>query len=100
MSDETRTAPRRGWSSQDLEVIPAHDARYWSVHDAAVVCAPGEVAQKAEKKINSMIRLAGMTPAGKRYNGPRRRHVRVYRAVDLLDLVEKFSALTGGNACA
>lgn len=109
MNDETRDAPIRGWSSRNLKVVPSDDDRYWSVSDAATIVESGDLVNvadpvkraerqvQAERKIGTMIRLAGLEPVGKRYNGPRRRHVRVYRAVDLLNLVERFAELAPGS---
>lgn len=76
MTDDT--LPRRGWSSQDLPVVPTLDQDYWSVFDAA------ELLGLTEGQVRSLIELIKLKPIGKRVNGSRRRHVRVYPAQRLI----------------
>lgn len=90
MSDDTAPKPRRGWSSQDLPVVPLLDDRYWSTFDAAELLGPSRTS------IRDLIRLAGLKPVGKRPNGSKRRHVRVYLAEDLLRAYEKVSDMVNG----
>jgi len=94
MSDQAAEVPRRGWSSQGLEVVGIDDARYWSVFDAALLLGPPSF---AESQVRNLIKLARLEPVGKRYNGSRRRHVRVYHAHEILDAYEKIATLTGGT---
>lgn len=84
-------APRRGWSSQNLSVVPLLDPEYWSVFDAAAILGPPKL---TEEQVRNLIHLAKLQPAGKRHNGSRRRHVRVYRAADLLRAYDKIADLT------
>jgi len=93
VSDEDKTnQPRRGWSSRDLEVVPLLDPRYWSVFDAASLLGPPRL---TEGQVRNLIHLAGLEPAGKRHNGSRRRHIRVYLAENLIEAYDKIAALTG-----
>lgn len=92
MDDEISVpAPRRGWSSQGLQVVATNDKRYWSIYDATIIL--GEPFD--EKRVAMLIKLADLKPAGKRHNGSRRRHVRVYLAADILNAHEKAAALMG-----
>jgi hypothetical protein len=84
--------PRRGWSSKNLEVVPLLDPRYWSVFDAASLLGPPKL---SESQVRDLIHLAGLEPAGKRHNGSRRRHIRVYLAENLIEAYDKIAALTG-----
>ncbi len=86
----SRPSPRRGWTSAHLPVISTEDGTYWSVADAAGLLGPPELTQA---QVRHLVRLAGLEPAGKRFNGSRRRHVRVYDAQDFLRAYEKVSTL-------
>lgn len=92
MSDVTVPQPRRGWSSQNLPVVPLLDERYWSVFDAATLLGPPKL---SESRVRNLINLAQLRPVGKRPNGPKKRHVRVYLAADLVRAYEQVAALTG-----
>lgn len=92
MTEPLIPGPRRGWSSRDLAVVAVDDPSYWSVFDAATLLGPPKL---SESQVRNLITLANLQPAGKRHNGARRRHVRVYRAVELLDAYEKVAQLTG-----
>lgn len=92
MSDDIVPKPRRGWSSQNLPVVELLDERYWSVFDAASLLGPPRL---TESRVRDLIRLAGLTPVGKRPNGSKRRHVRVYLAEELLRVYEQVAVLTG-----
>jgi len=84
-----RDAPRRGWSSRDLPVVPTLDSRYWSVFDAAKLLGPPTL---TEDQVHSLIELIQLKPVGKRVNGSRRRHVRVYPAQRLIRAHERIAA--------
>lgn len=88
MTEEERAA--LGWRSDDLKVIPADDARYWSVADAAGLLGPPTL---TERQLRDLIGIIGLVPAGKRSAGPKRRHVRVYPAVRLIAAYEAISGL-------
>lgn len=95
MSEEAQPSqPRRGWSSRDLAVVPLLDPRYWSVFDAASLLGPPRL---SESQVRDLIHLAGLEPVGKRPNGSRRRHVRVYLAENLIEAYDKIAALTGAT---
>lgn len=67
------------WSSAGLPVICGREDVLWSVRGAALVldCQPDQVA--------TVIRRAGIAPAGKRHEaGLGTRHMRVYPAVLIL----------------
>lgn len=83
MVDSTTTQPpRRGWTSDQLTVVDPDDLSYWSTSDASTLL--GDSLTTAQ--IRSLIRLAGIQPAGKRRGIARKggRYVRVYAAVDLI----------------
>lgn len=75
------TSPRRGWSSRDLPVVPTLATEYWSVYDAAELLGPPNL---SEGQVRSLIDLIKLRPVGKRVNGSRKRHVRVYLAEKLI----------------
>jgi hypothetical protein len=78
-----------------LAVVATDDDRFWSVFDAArMLGSDDDSGGLSEEKVRNLIKLAGLQPAGKRHNGSRRRHVRVYRAVDLIHAYEKIATLT------
>jgi len=81
--------PKRGWTSQDLQVVESDDLSYWSTSDAAFLLGGG----LKPEQVRSLIRLAGITPAGKRHGLSRRggRYVRVYAAVDLIRAYDAIS---------
>jgi hypothetical protein len=87
---EAANQPRRGWSSRDLKEVSVRDDKYWSIADAADLLGS---AQFGENQVRQLVKLAGLEPAGKRFAGPRRRHVRVYAAKDLIDAFEKIAAV-------
>jgi len=88
--EPSRPAPRRGWTSAHLEVIPTSDGTRWSVADAAKLLGPPQL---TTAQVRQLVRLAALEPVGKRFNGSRRRHVRVYDASDLIKAFEKISTL-------
>ena len=78
-----------GWQSDGLRVIPASDARYWSIADAASLLGPPVL---TERQLRDLLGIIGLQPAGKRPAGPKRRHVRVYEAIRIIavyDAVER-----------
>lgn len=77
---------RRGWSSADLPVISADDARFWSIADAAVLLGPPTL---TPRQFRDLVRVVGLEPAGKRPAGAGRRYVRVYSATDLIVAFEQ-----------
>lgn len=89
MVADTNTAPKRGWTSAGLTVIPNDDASFWSTHDAAIMLGD----DLKPDQIRSLIRLARIEPAGKRRAFARRggRYVRVYAATDLIRAYEAVS---------
>lgn len=84
------TGVKRGWTSAGLRIISSDDTSYWSTKDAAMM-----LGTEAEQ-IRNLIRLTGLTPAGKRHGHARRggRYVRVYSAVDLIRAFETVSEIT------
>lgn len=83
---------RHGWTSAGLTVVSPDDPRFWSVADASRLLGPPEL---TEAQVRQLVRLAGLAPRGKRSNGPRRRHVRVYDATALIDAFETLAGLMG-----
>jgi hypothetical protein len=85
----TETPQRRGWSSAGLEIIEAGNSSYWSTREAALLLGDG----LKPEQVRSLIRLAGIEPAGKRHGPSRRggRYVRVYAAIDLIKAYEAVS---------
>jgi hypothetical protein len=77
-------AIKRGWTSQQLEVVSNDDVSYWSTADAAMLLAIPAT------QVRSLIRLASIEPAGKRHGPSRRggRYVRVYSAIDIIKAYE------------
>jgi hypothetical protein len=75
---------KRGWTSQQLEVVSSDDASYWSTADAAILLAIPAI------QIRNLIKLASIEPAGKRHGPSRRggRYVRVYAAIDIIKAYE------------
>lgn len=86
------TDVKHGWSSVGLPVVAADNDANWTVREAA-----GEL-EVDENDLRHLIRIAHLTPAGKRNNGSRRRHVRVYRAAALRALTD--SVKGAGDATA
>lgn len=80
---------KRGWTSAGLQVISQDDASYWSTRDAAILLGGG----LKPEQIRSLIRLAGIQPAGKRHGPSKKggRYVRVYAAIDLIKAYEAIS---------
>lgn len=72
---------KRGYATHSLPVVSADDARYWTVADAARLLGPPDL---DEAQVRQLVNLCGLEPAGKRPGGSRRRHVRVYRAEQLV----------------
>jgi hypothetical protein len=91
MTDErpVPSRPRRGWSSADLAVVATDDVHYWSVADAATLLGPPTLSQA---QVRNLVHLAGLQPKGKRYNGARRRHVRVYDATELIEAFDRLAS--------
>jgi hypothetical protein len=89
-SPPSRPGPRRGWTSSHLEVIATTDGTRWSIADAANLLGPPQL---TETQVRHLVRLASLEPVGKRFNGSRRRHVRVYDAQDLIKAYEKVATL-------
>lgn len=79
-----------GWRSDDLEVIPASDARYWSIADAARLLGPPVL---TERQLRELIGICQLRPAGKRSAGPNRRHVRVYEAIRMIQAFEAIATV-------
>jgi hypothetical protein len=78
------TTSKRGWSSEGLQVVSQDDPGYWSTADAANLLGPPELTQA---QVRQLIRLSNLQPAGKRrvtMRGRGGRHVRVYRASELI----------------
>lgn len=86
------TELKRGWTSAGLAVISQDDASYWSTRDAAVLLGGG----LKPEQVRSLIRLAGIQPAGKRHGPSKKggRYVRVYAAIDLIKAYEAVSELS------
>ncbi len=93
--DFQMNTPKRGWSSQGLKVVNPDDSSYWSTRDAALLLGDG---LKTET-VRSLIRLAGIVPAGKRHGPSKRggRYVRVYAAIDLIKAYEAISDVVGDS---
>lgn len=75
---------KRGWSSQGLKQIDADDPNYWSTADAAKLLGPPEL---THAQVRQLVHLAGLEPVGKKrvtIQGRGGRHVRVYRASELI----------------
>lgn len=89
-SEPPRPTPRRGWTSAHLDVVSTTDGTRWSVAEAANLLGPPQL---TEAQVRSLVRLANLEPVGKRFNGSRRRHVRVYDANDLIKAYEKVATL-------
>lgn len=84
---------KRGWSSQGLRIISPDDADYWSTADAAQLLGPPQLSQD---QVRQLVNLAGLEPAGKRRmtpSGVKGRHVRVYKADDLIKAYDAISGL-------
>jgi hypothetical protein len=93
----TEPVLRRGWSSAHLPVIATTDETRWSIADAAALLGPPQL---TEVQVRQLVRLAGLKPVGKRFNGSRRRHVRVYVAGDLIKAYEKVATLLNEDGTA
>lgn len=85
------TDVKRGWSSAGLRTISPSDPRYWSIAEAARLLGPPQLDEAA---VRQLVKLAGIEPRGKRQNGPKRRHVRVYDAVEFIAAFEKLAEVT------
>jgi hypothetical protein len=75
---------KRGWSSKGLKVISSDDPDYWSTADASRLLGPPEL---SHAQVRQLVNLAGLEPAGKKrvtLSGRGGRHVRVYKASDLI----------------
>jgi hypothetical protein len=80
----------RGWSSKGLRVIAEDDPSFWSTADAARLLGPPEL---THAQVRQLVNLAGLEPVGKKrvtVHGRGGRHVRVYKASDL---IKAFSAI-------
>ncbi len=90
------SASRRGWTSAGLKVIQPDDYSYWAVSDAVLLLGGG----LKPEQIRSLIRLAGIIPAGKRHGLSRRggRYVRVYSALDLIRAYEAVADVMGDGS--
>lgn len=86
-SDEPVT---HGWTSGELAVVK-DDPRYWSVAEAAYLLGPPQL---TEAQVRHLVRMFSLTPIGKRANGPRRRYVRVYNALELIEAYERLTEVT------
>lgn len=83
---------KRGWSSKGLKQIDPDDPDFWSTADAAKLLGPPEL---NHTQVRQLVHLAGLEPAGKKrvqINGRGGRHVRVYRAADL---IKAYDAIAG-----
>jgi hypothetical protein len=78
---ENQAEKKRGYATRTLTVVAVDDERFWTVADAARLLGPPDL---DEAQVRQLVNLVGMTPAGKRPSGSRRRHVRVYRAEQLI----------------
>lgn len=87
---------KRGWSSAGLKVVAQDDLSYWSTSDAVMLLGPDLRADQ----VRSLIRLAGIEPAGKRRNPSRKsgRYVRVYTAIDLIRAYEAVITVVDSSA--
>jgi hypothetical protein len=84
-------ATKRGWSSAGLPVIEGNYDIYWSTAEAAYLLGPPSL---TEEQVRQLVHLVGLTPVGKRWvKGRTTRHVRVYRASDLIRVYEAIAAL-------
>jgi hypothetical protein len=72
---------KRGYATGTLPVIAVDDERYWTVADAARLLGPPDL---DEAQVRQLVNLCSLEPVGKRPGGSRRRHVRVYRAEQLV----------------
>lgn len=72
---------KRGYATKSLSVVAVDDERYWTVSDAAKLLGPPEL---SEAQVRQLVNLCSLSPAGKRPGGSRRRHVRVYKAEELI----------------
>jgi hypothetical protein len=79
-------SPAKGWSSQDLPALG--DPAIWTAGDAARLLGPPVLTQQ---QVRALIRMASLTPVGKRrvteYGKPGR-YARCYRAADLIRLFD------------
>jgi len=80
-------SPAKGWSSQGLPAL-GDDEKFWTAGDAARLLGPPVLTQQ---QVRALIRMASLTPVGKRrvteYGKPGR-YARCYRAADLIKLFD------------
>lgn len=91
MSDDNK--PKRGWSSEGLDVIAQDDPEFWSTSDASKLLGPPQL---TPGQVRQLVRLSGLQPAGKRrvtVRGRGGRHVRVFRATELIQAYEAISGI-------
>lgn len=90
--DEEEPCPgKRGWSSDDLELV-GDDPLLWTTDDAARLLGPPEI---TAAQVRELIRVSSIQPTGKRRATTRGRHVRVYRALDLIKAHEMLYHVLG-----
>ena len=76
-----------GWSSAGLKTL-GDDPAYWTAEQASSLLGPPAL---APAQVRTLIRCAGLEPAGKRRvtaYGMSGRHARVYLATDLIRLYD------------
>jgi hypothetical protein len=82
---------KRGWSSAGLPLIEGHYDIYWSTTEAAYLLGPPQL---SEEQVRQLVHLVGMQPVGKRWvKGRGTRHVRVYRANELIRAYEAIAGV-------
>lgn len=96
VSSSTNGRTNRGWSSDGLRTV-GDDELLWTVSDAASLLGPPAL---TPRQVRDLVKLAGITPAGKRRVTPRGqagRHARVYPASALIRAYDAISRLTEGS---
>ncbi len=79
---------KKGWSSAGLRQIDTDDPNFWSTADAAKLLGPPDL---THTQVRQLVHLAGLEPAGKKRMDRGGRHVRVYKATDL---IKAYSAIS------
>lgn len=95
-SSSTDKRTNRGWSSDGLKTV-GDDELLWTVSDAASLLGPPVL---TARQVRDLVKLAGITPVGKRrvtQRGQAGRHARVYPASDLIRAYDAISRLTEGD---
>lgn len=82
---------KRGWSSVGLPVIEGDYDIYWSTAEAAYLLGPPSL---TEAQVRQLVHLVSLEPVGKRWvKGHGTRHVRVYRAADLIRIYDAIAGV-------